>query len=255
MRLLPITFAVAVATFVPGLAFAAAPQTSPDCMSANAELAATVERTTFRSRGREIQGLLYRPTHPNGAGVVVLHDREGIQKDLGRFETQVGRLASCGYTVIVPSYYDAAGPRSVNDPMLQDKWMQVIDEAIRALSGVDGVDAARIGVWGYGRGGVLALDDAFDGIAAKAVVAVSAATRPERPRGSPPPILLISGDHDPDAPAYVAEQFVRDIRRFGEIDMEVQSVSASLHEFTPATWDEVFQQTRAFLDARLAPSA
>jgi dienelactone hydrolase len=228
-------------------------QPAGDCMSPTAAPRGTVERTTFMSRGREIQGLLYRPARPNGAAIVVLHDREGIQEDLARYDAQIGRLASCGYTVIAPSYYDAAGPRSRNDPLLMEKWTQVIDQAIVKAVSMQGVDPARVGVWGHGRGGNLALVNAANGIAARAVVAVSVGGRAERGHGSPP-VLLITGDHNPEAPAHEAQELARSLRE-RNVTVTVETVPASLREFEPATWDAVFERTRAFFDVQLAPTA
>lgn len=251
MRLFPIFAAACViSSAAPAFALSAVAQSGVDCMAANAPLNATVERATFRSRGREVQGLLYRPIRPNGAGVVLLHDRDGIHEDLSRYEAQVGRLASCGYAVIVPSYYDAAGPRSVNDPMLADKWTQVIDEAINQLGRVEGVDVSRVGVWGHGRGGGLALADATNGIAAQAIVMVSSIGRSERPR-TDLPVLVIAGDRNPDAPLFAAEQFARDMRRVGWTDITVQSVPSSAVEFDVAAWDAVFEQTKSYFDRKL----
>lgn len=252
MRISHVLLFAGALTAAPLVAMAMPAQDAADCMSPTATPTGTVERTTFTSRGREIQGLLYRPAHPNGAAIVVVHDREGIQEDLERYVTQVRRLVTCGYTVIVPSYYDAAGPRSVNDPMLRDKWLQVIDQSIVTLAGLEGVDANRIGVWGHGRGGSLALANAMNGIAARAIVAVSAGGRAERGRGSPP-ILLISGDHNPSSPVYAAEELARTLRE-REISVTVESVPASLPEFEPATWDAVFDKTRAFFEVQLAPA-
>lgn len=230
---------------------AAAP--AGDCMSPSADLDGTVARTTYRSRGREIQGLLFSPNHPNGAGVVMLHDREGLPRDLERYQQQLGRLASCGYTVIVPSYYDAGAARSVNDPMLGDKWKQAVDEAIVALTQAPGVQADRIAVMGYGRGGGIALDDAMNGIAARTVVAISSGARLENIHNTPP-ILLIVGDHDPDSPLYRAEDLAREMRK-RDIDVTVQSAPANLHEFEPATWDAVFALAKAWFDQKLAPAS
>jgi dienelactone hydrolase len=244
MRILPVLLFAGMLAGVSGGALA-----DSNCMSPDAAPAATVERTTFHSRGREIQGLLFRPARPNGAAIVLLHDREGLQEDLPRYEAQVGRLASCGYTVIAPSYYDAAGPRSRNDPRLGDKWAQVIDEAIIKVGSLEGVDSARVGVWGHGRGGGLALTNALDGIAAKAVVSVSGSARAEHGRGTPP-ILLIAGDHNPDAPLSAAEVLARELRR-REVTVTVASVPATLPEFEPAAWDAVFEHSRAFFDAQL----
>lgn len=253
MRISHVLLFAGALTAAPLAATAMPVQDAADCMSPTATPTGTVERTTFRSRGREIQGLLYRPAHSNGAGVVVVHDREGIQEDIARYVAQIRRLVTCGYTVIAPSYYDAAGPRAVNDPMLKDKWLQVIDEAIVKLSSVEGVDAGRIGVWGHGRGGGLALSNAMNGIAARAVVAVSVGGGADRGRGSPP-LLLISGDHNPGAPLYAAEQLARTLRE-RDITVTVESVPANLPEFEPATWDAVFERTRAFFDVQLAPAA
>lgn len=252
MRALHLFLLAGLMTGAPLAAAAMPVQDAPDCMSPDATPTGTAERTTFTSRGREIQGLLYKPARPNGAAIVVLHDREGIQEDLARYESQIGRLVTCGYTVIAPSYYDAAGPRSRNDPLLGQKWAQVIDEAIVAVGRVNGVDPNRIGVWGHGRGGSLALSNAIDGIAARAVVVVGGGGRAERGRESPP-ILLIAGEHDPEAPFYAAEDLARVLRERA-IDATAQSVPASDHDFEPSTWDAVFEHTRAFFDTRLAPA-
>lgn len=251
MRLSHILLTVAALSAFPLMAHAAPGQDAADCMSPAATPSGTVERTTVISRGREIQGLLYRPARANGAGIVIVHDREGIQEDVERYTAQVRRLVTCGYTVIVPSYYDAAGPRSVNDPMLRDKWLQVIDQSIVKLA-AEGVDPNRIGVWGHGRGGSLALANAMNGIAARAIVAVSIGGRAERGRGSPP-ILLISGDHNPGAPLFAAEELARTLRE-REISVTVESVPATRPEFEPAAWDAVFDRTRAFFDVQLAPA-
>lgn len=252
MRALSIALLAGVLNAIPLAATAMPMQEAVDCMSPEATPQATVERTTFQSRGREIQGLLYSPARPNGAAIVLLHDREGIEEDLARYETQVGRLASCGYTVIVPSYYEAAGPRSRNDPLLGQKWRQVVNEAIAKVGSANGVDPARIGVWGHGRGANLALDNAMTGTTARAVVGVAAGGRVERRRESPP-ILLIAGDHSLVAPIYTSEELARTLRQLG-IDVTVEPVPSSEREFEPATWDAVFARTRAFFDAQLAPA-
>ncbi|MDY6923057.1 MAG: dienelactone hydrolase family protein [Pseudomonadota bacterium] len=252
MRAFSIALFAGVLTAIPLAATAMPTQDGVDCMAPEAPPQATVERTTFQSRGREIQGLLYKPARPNGAAIVLLHDREGIQEDLARYEAQLGRLASCGYTVIAPSYYDAAGPRSRNDPLLGQKWDQVVDEAIVKVGSVNGVDPARVGVWGHGRGGNLALNNAMEGTAARAVVAVAAGGRVERSRESPP-ILLIAGDHSLVAPIYTSEELARTLRQLG-LDVTVESVPSSAREFEPEAWDAVFARTRAFFDTRLAPA-
>lgn len=253
MRALRLFVLAGLLTGAPLAAEAMPAQDASDCMSPDATPTGTAERTTFMSRGREIQGLLYKPARPNGAAIVVMHDREGIQEDLTRYESHIGRLVTCGYTVIAPSYYDAAGPRSRNDPLLGQKWSQVVDEAITAVSRVNGVDSTRIGVWGHGRGGSLVLTNAIDGIAARAIVVVGGGGRVDRGRNSPP-ILLIAGDHDPEAPLYAAEDLARVLRERG-MDVTVGSVSANAPDFEPATWESVFEQTRAFFDVRLAPAA
>lgn len=253
MRALRLFVLTGLLTGAPMAAAAMPVQNAGDCMSADATPTGTAERIAFTSRGREIQGLLYKPARSNGAAIVVIHDREGIQEDLARYESQIGRLVTCGYTVIAPSYYDAAGPRSRNDPLLGQKWKQVVDEAIVAVGRVNGVDPARIGVWGHGRGGSLVLDNAVDGIAARAVVAVSVGGRVDRGQDSPP-ILLISGDHNPHATIYAAEELAKLLRE-RDMDVTVESVPANARDFEPSTWDAVFERTRAFFDARLAPAA
>lgn len=217
--------------------------------------AATVQRTEFKSRGRDIEALLYRPTGPaNGAGIVVLHGRRGLRDDVPRFEAQVGQWASRGYVVIMPNYYDASRQSPRDNPLVMDRWQQVVDDAVEALAQVPGVDAERIGLWGFSLGGVLALDSVMDGGKAKAVVVVGSAGRPDR--GAPQtPILLLAGDRDPDLSIAAVRENERLLRARG-VPITVQTYAADRHLLPPEGWCEPFDKSRAFLDSHLlAPAA
>jgi dienelactone hydrolase len=216
--------------------------------------AATVERTQFKSRGRDIEALLFRPTGPaNGAGIVALHGAGGLYEDLPRFEAQIGQWASRGYVVMVPNYYDASRQSPRDNPLVMDRWQQAGDDAIEAMTRVQGVDAGRIGLWGFSLGGALALNSALDGGKARAVVVAGTAGRPGR--GAPQtPILMLAGDHDPDLSLAAVRENERLLRARG-VPITVETYAADRHLLPPGGWCEAFDKSRAFLDRYLLTPA
>ncbi len=231
----------------------AAPESAAGCAD-DVTAAATVERTTFKSRGKDIESLLFRPTgRANGAGVVLLHGAGGLREDLPRFEAQIGQWASRGYHVMMPNYYDASRQSPRDNPLVMDRWQQAGDDAIKALSEVPGVDANRIGLWGFSLGGGLALDSALEGGSAKAVVIVGTAGRPSR--GAPrTPILVLAGDHDPDLSIAAVRENERLLRARG-VPITVDTYAADRHLLPASGWCEAFAKSRVFLDSHLLTPA
>ena len=69
------------------------------------------EPITFDSRGRSIRAHLYTPRGvSNGMGLVLLHGGTGFEMNAILFDAHAIQLASRGYHVILPAYFDAAAP-------------------------------------------------------------------------------------------------------------------------------------------------
>lgn len=218
---------------------------------------ATVERATFQSRGRDIQGLMFRPIGPaNGAGLVMLHGAGGLHADVPRLEAGIMQLASRGYVVLMPSYYDvsAGGATAIqSNPLARDHWKQVGNDALLYLASLPEVADDRVGSWGFSQGGFLAVDGAIGGGPAKAVVAVAGAGRLGRGR-QVVPVLLIAGDQDPVI-TITAVNTMADTLRQRDIPVSVETLRTTRHLFDPPTWCEVFDHTQRFFDAQLSPPA
>ena len=94
--------------FSAGHVSAQAPATAgcPDEIRHNATRAAA----EFVSGSDTIRGYIYRPATSNGAGIVLLHGAQGLPVDAPRFDSHAIQLASRGYWVMLPAYFDADAP-------------------------------------------------------------------------------------------------------------------------------------------------
>lgn len=207
----------------------------------------------YASGSRTIRGLMYRPTGPaNGAGVVLLHGARGLQADAPTLDPHAIQLASRGYHVLAPNYYDAEPPRERRTGRDVRRWEAAASDGVRFLGSRPGVHAGRVAVWGYSLGGFLAVDGAIDAEAtARAAVAVSAGTdvfEPSRGRREAP-VLMIHGEADPVISAASMRTLAASLRRRGA-DVEVQMLDTDQHGMT-GLWCDVFGRSRRFLDTHL----
>jgi len=114
----------------------------------------------FEVEGEPIEAWLSPPPSGHGAGVVVVHDVEG----LGEHVQQVcGRLAREGFVALAPDLYRgqrgdglraaAQGARAIEVP----RALRDLRRAVEVLLGHEAVDGGRVGALGLGTGGALAL--------------------------------------------------------------------------------------------------
>lgn len=231
---------------------APAPRACPDDVSH----AAIREQAEYQSGGRTVRGLIYWPARPNGAGVVILHGAGGLGSDAPRFDPHAIQLASRGYYVLLPNYYDAAPGRQRRTMLDMRTWRRAATDGARLLAAQPGAEAGRMAVFGYSLGGFLAGETAMENPEFAAGVSVAGGTdvgEPERDRRAVP-LLLIHARRDPAISPGSTRAWAEGLRRRGATVRE-HELDWEGHFLDGPTWCAVFETTRAFLDRALAAPA
>ena len=102
----------------------------------------------------ELPYYLARPAEPAGAGIVVIHEGNGMSVQLLRL---CERLAGEGFSVVAPDlFFRTGGPAAREDYREQFGAVtmdQMLDDLGRAATTLSGLGASRIGVTGFCMGG------------------------------------------------------------------------------------------------------
>lgn len=218
---------------------------------------ATREQAEFVSAGRTIRGLIYKPRISNGAGVVLLHGFRGLSVDAPAFDPHAIQLATRGYTVLVPNYFDARPYRDRRTGQDIKLWSDTAADAARYVGSLEGVNPQKVALWGYSLGGYLATDPSVaPGAPAALAIGVSTGTdiwsEPTRGRREIP-ILLIHGRADPSVTPSSMRSLAANLRLRGAT-VDTETIEASQHVLEGPIWCDVFQLSRRFLDTHLLPA-
>ncbi|HST92769.1 MAG TPA: dienelactone hydrolase family protein [Brevundimonas sp.] len=223
----------------------------PGC-SDDVAVQASRELIRFESRGRPIRAYLYAPRGDgNGSGIVMLHGGTGFEMNSILFDAHAIQLASRGYTVILPAYFEAA-PRGGNRPTVTARaWRQAALDSAERLTATAAVSSERVALWGFSRGAGVALDAAAaDGGGVRSAVLVAGAGPVEGDLADRDlSFLLLHARRDEAVPARATLRTADDLREAGAA-VQVQELPFDSHQYDLPTWCEVFARTRTFLETR-----
>lgn len=214
------------------------------------------ESITFDSRGRSIRAHLYTPRgEANGEGVVLLHGGTGFEMNAILFDAHAIQLASRGYRVILPAYFDAAGPDARRRTVAARAWRQVALDAAEALSAEPGMARDRVALWGYSRGAGVGVDAATaegSGVRSAILVAGGGAVE-DSVAARDLSVLLLHARRDEAVPVRATLRLADDLREAGAA-VQVRELAFDGHQYDLPTWCETFGATRAFLESRREPN-
>ena len=218
------------------------------------DVAVRASRTlvSFESRGRPIRAYLYTPgVVPNGDGIVMLHGGTGFEMNSILFDAHAIQLASRGYWVILPAYFDADTPAQGRRLVNARAWRQAALDAAGQLAGKPGVSPDRVALWGYSRGAGVAVGAATgpDSGVRSVVLAAGGGSTDESLTGRDLSFLLMHARRDEAVPVRATLELAEDLRRAGAA-VEVQSLDFDGHQYDLPTWCAVMGRTRAFLESR-----
>lgn len=242
-------------------AMAQAPQAAPrvgvpGCAD-DVAVRASRELITFRSRGRPVRAHLYTPRgEVNGAGVVMLHGGTGFEMNAILFDAHAIQLASRGYRVILPAYFDASRPDPRRRTVNARAWRDAALDAARRLAAEPGVSPDQVVLWGYSRGAGVAVDAAAgsEGGVRSAVIVAGGGGVDETLEGRDLSFLVLHARRDEAVPVRATLELADSLRAAGAA-VEVQALDFDGHQYDLPTWCSVMALTRTFVEARRERSA
>lgn len=213
---------------------------------------ASRELVTFESRHRPIRAYLYTPRGgANGSGVVMLHGGAGFAMNSILFDAHAIQLASRGYWVLSPAYFDGAAPDQSRRVVTARAWRQVALDAAAQLAAKPGVLAGQVALWGYSRGAGVAMDAVMDPASPVHTAVLAAAGGSfDDPLGERDlSVLLLHARRDEAVPMRATLELAEDLRKAGAV-VEVQGLDFDGHQYDLPTWCAVMGRTRTFLEGR-----
>lgn len=217
-------------------------------------VSATRELISFDSGRRSIRAYLYTPLGAaNGTGVVMLHGSTGFEINAGLFDIHASQLASRGYRVIMPAYFDAASPDRGWPIVARRLWRRATLDAAAELAARSGVEADQIAMWGYSLGASIAAETVTnpESTIRAAVLAAGGGEIESNADGRDLSVLLLHARRDEAVPVRSTQRLAESLRGAGAT-AELQELAFDGHQYDLATWCDAFDRTRRFLESRRA---
>ncbi|MGV9008572.1 alpha/beta hydrolase family protein [Brevundimonas sp.] len=254
MRAALIAVVVAAAYANASAAYALPLQTPPQVgipgCSDDVAVRASRQLISFDSRGRAIRAHLYTPRGtPNGRGIVLLHGGTGFEMNAILFDAHAIQLASRGYHVLLPAYFDAAAPDPARRTVTARAWRQAALDAVGHLELQPGIDAGQVALWGYSRGAGVAVDavTVSESSVRKIILAAGGGSADGDFGGRAVSALVLHARSDEAVPVRATLSLADDLRGLGAT-VDLQALDFEGHQYDLPTWCDVMRRTRAFVD-------
>ena len=197
------------------------------------------ETILYSDAGIELHGLVERPDEPNGRAILLLHEANGIGRNVRR---RARMFAALGYQAFVADLYGGGRGYEGEEAVRRMDALRADTAAFRARirAGLDrmldrtGAEPARAVAVGYCFGGLAALELARSGAAFAAAVSFHGLLRtptPADPGTIRAKILACTGAKDPLVPPEDVAAFQREMDEAGA-DWQLIVYGRALHSFT-----------------------
>lgn len=181
----------------------------------------------------------------------MLHGGTGFEMNAILFDAHAIQMASRGYGVIMPAYFDAAAPDQRRRLVTARAWRQVALDAAAHLAERLPTEPDRVALWGYSRGAGVAVSaaTASGGGVRSAILVAGGGSIEDNPAGGDLSVLLLHARSDEAVPVRATLRLAQDLRQTGA-EVDVQMLAFDGHRYDLPTWCSVLSRTRAFLEAR-----
>jgi carboxymethylenebutenolidase len=213
-------------------------------------------RETFLSGGKKIEVEIFRPaTMPSSPTLLVLHGARGIEFGDAHIRQLAQFLAANGFATFLVHYFDCTNTLYADDASIHqhfELWLETIADAVSFAAQHPGVEAEKIGCFGYSLGGYFALAQAARDSRIRVVIEiaggvdVSYTDKFQRM----PPTLILHGSEDRRVPVSNAHEIERLAKKFGA-DFEVQIYRGEGHVLSPLAMLDALSRGLAFLQKHL----
>jgi len=157
------------------------------------------------------KGYLATPTTPNGAGIIVIHEFWGLNKQI---KNEADKMAAAGFTVLAIDLYEGSVAQNVDEArklkegVKNDETIANLKDAISYLE-KSGINRKKTAIWGFCFGGGVAFKAATNGVTAGAYIVYYGRVTDDQAvlAKIQSPLLGIFGGKDESIPQNLVERF------------------------------------------------
>lgn len=213
-------------------------------------------REFFINGEKKIEVEIFRPAmDARSPALLVLHGARGIEFGNAHIRQLAQLLAANGFATFLVHYFDRTKTFYADDASIRqhfELWLDTIADAVSFAAQHSGVDAEKIGCFGYSLGGYFALAQAARDLRIRAVIEIAGgvdASYTDKFQRMPP-TLILHGSEDRRVPVSNAHEIERLAKKFGA-DFEIQIYRGEGHVLSPLAMMDALNRGLAFLQIHL----